>query len=198
MPASGRSPRRPSIQPAASPDRASRARAHNRPRLQTASAPSPDAASAGAAASGSRDASRLSWHTVRRILVRVVLVVLTVLVVLEVREVLEIRGLAAPATVQNVQYGMNTRVLDAPMADKMSELGARVVRLAYGWDVIEAPCKGCFNWETTDAWRDEAKRTHRTIYATLAYAPAWANGSHPYRYPPLNYQDWYDFVFATV
>ena len=32
----------------------------------------------------------------------------------------------------------------------------------------------------------------------LAYAPAWANGGHPYRYPPLNYQDWYDFVFATV
>ena len=33
---------------------------------------------------------------------------------------------------------------------------------------------------------------------SLAYAPAWANGGNPYRYPPLNYQDWYDFVFATV
>ena len=93
---------------------------------------------------------------------------------------------------------MNTRVLTAPMADKMTELGAGVVRLAFGWDVIEPGCKGCFDWTTTDAWRDEAKRTHRAIFASLAYAPAWANGGHPYRYPPLNYQDWYDFVFATV
>jgi hypothetical protein len=124
--------------------------------------------------------------------------VLVVLRVLAVLMVLEIRGLAAPAAAQDVHYGMNTRVLTAPMADKMVELGAGVVRLAYGWDVIEASCKGCFHWETTDAWRDQATRTHRTIYATLAYAPAWANGGHPYRYPPLNYQDWYDFVFATV
>ena len=105
---------------------------------------------------------------------------------------------AVSAAAQDVQYGMNTRVLTAPMADKMTELGAGVVRLAYGWDVIEPNCKGCYNWETTDAWRDEAKRTHRTIFASLAYAPAWANGGHPYRYPPLNYQDWYDFVYATV
>ncbi len=102
------------------------------------------------------------------------------------------------AEAQDDHFGMNTRVLTAPMADKMTELGAGVVRLAYGWDVIEPNCKGCFNWETTDAWRDEARRTHRTIFASLAYAPAWANGGHPYRYPPVNYQDWYDFVFATV
>jgi hypothetical protein len=107
-------------------------------------------------------------------------------------------GLAASASAQDVHYGMNTRVLTAPMADKMAELGAGVVRLAFGWDVIEPECKGCFDWTTTDAWRDEARRTHRTIFASLAYAPAWANGGHPYRYPPLNYQDWYDFVFATV
>jgi hypothetical protein len=111
--------------------------------------------------------------------------------------VLAARGLAAQ-DVQDVQYGMNTRVLTAPMADKMTELGAGVVRLAYGWDVIEPACKGCFDWTKTDAWRDEARRTHRTIFASLAYAPAWANGGHPYPYPPLNYQDWYDFVFATV
>jgi hypothetical protein len=107
-------------------------------------------------------------------------------------------SVALPAATQDVSYGMNTRVLTAPMADKMTELGAGVVRLAFGWDVIEPGCKGCFNWTTTDAWRDEAKRTHRTIFASLAYAPAWANGGHPYRYPPLNNQDWYDFVFATV
>jgi hypothetical protein len=107
-------------------------------------------------------------------------------------------GLASIAAAQNLHYGMNTRVLTAPMADKTAELGAGVVRLAFGWDVIEPGCKGCFDFTATDAWRDEAKRTHRTIFASLAYAPAWANGGHPYSYPPLNYQDWYDYVFAIV
>jgi hypothetical protein len=107
-------------------------------------------------------------------------------------------SVAGDALAQNVHFGMNTRVLDGPMADKMAELGAGVVRLAYGWDVIEPSCKGCYNWERTDAWRDEARRTRRTIFASLAYAPAWANGGNPYHYPPLNYKDWYDFVFATV
>lgn len=106
-------------------------------------------------------------------------------------------GVAA-ADAQPLQYGMNTRVLTPAMAAKMNELGARVVRLPFGWDLIEPSCKGCFDWRTTDAWRDEAKRAGLTIFASLTYAPRWANGNNPFTYPPLVYQDWYDFVYAAV
>src|SRR6186713_247283 len=105
---------------------------------------------------------------------------------------------AANAAAQTLQHGMNTRVLTPQIGDKMRELGATLVRLPYGWDVIEPACKGCFDWTTTDAWRDEAKRSRLTIFGSLAYAPRWANGGHPFNYPPLVLQDWYDFVFATV
>jgi hypothetical protein len=105
---------------------------------------------------------------------------------------------ARDARAQTVHYGMNTRVLTPQMADKVTELGAGVVRLAYGWDVIEPSCKGCFDWTTTDAWRDEARRTGRAIYGSLAYAPRWANGGQTYNYPPILYSDYYDFVFAVV
>jgi hypothetical protein len=108
------------------------------------------------------------------------------------------RGVAAQRRAPNLHYGMNTRVLTPQMADKVAELDAGVVRLAFGWDVIEPACKGCFNWERTDGWRDEARRTGRTIFASLAYVPAWANGGRHYEYPPLDFQDWYDFVFAVV
>jgi hypothetical protein len=94
--------------------------------------------------------------------------------------------------------GMNTLALTAQSADKMVELGAGVVRVPYGWDLIEPTTKGSFNWTTIDGWRDEARRTHRAIFGSLAYAPSWANGGNPYYYPPLNYQDWYDFVYAVV
>ena len=105
---------------------------------------------------------------------------------------------SSSAYAQNYHAGINTRVLTPQMADKAAELGAGVVRMPYGWDVIEPNCKGCYEWATTDAWRDQARRTGRAIFGSLAYAPAWANGGHPYHYPPLNYQDWYDFVYATV
>ena len=103
-----------------------------------------------------------------------------------------------PAPVSQLHYGMNTRVLTPQMADKMTELGAGIVRVPFGWDLIEPACKGCFDWKVTDTWRDEARRTGRALFASLAYAPAWSNGGHPYNYPPLLYQDWYDFVYATV
>jgi hypothetical protein len=80
----------------------------------------------------------------------------------------------------------------------MTELGAGIVRVVYGWDVIEPSCRGCFNWSTTDAWRDEAASTGRAIFGTLAYTPGWANGGAAFNTPPLSYQDWYDFVYATV
>jgi hypothetical protein len=105
---------------------------------------------------------------------------------------------ATPSGAQAIRYGMNTRELPPRMADKMVELGADIVRLAYGWDVIEPGCKGCFDWTTTDAWRDEARRTNRRIFGSLAYTPGWANGGHPFNYPPLVYHDYYDFVYAVV
>jgi hypothetical protein len=113
-----------------------------------------------------------------------------------------IMSLAGPAYGQNYQYGMNTQLnlnaLSGPIADKMTELGAGVLRMPFGWDVIEPACKGCFDWTATDAWRDQARRTRRTIFATLGFTPRWANGGRALNYPPSNYQDWYDFVFAAV
>src|SRR5262245_12008099 len=57
---------------------------------------------------------------------------------------------ARPAFAQTSAYGMNVQ-LDihaqaAPVADKLKELGAGVLRMPFGWDVIEPSCKGCFDW----------------------------------------------------
>jgi hypothetical protein len=99
---------------------------------------------------------------------------------------------------QNYHFGMNAHDVGAPVANKMAELGAGVVRVVFGWDVIEPSCKRCFNWSFTDLWRDEARRTRLAVFGTVAYTPGWANGGHPYNYPPLNPQDWYDFVYAVA
>jgi hypothetical protein len=99
---------------------------------------------------------------------------------------------------QNPHYGMTTGVLSPQMADKMVELQAGVVRVDFNWAQIEGACKGCFDWRETDAIRDEARRTGRLVFATLAYAPRWANGGRGRQYAPLDYRDWYEFVHAAV
>jgi hypothetical protein len=84
------------------------------------------------------------------------------------------------------------------MADKMTELGERRAARVR-WDVIRARLQGpAATGRRPMRGATKRSRTHRTIFASLSYAPAWANGGNPYHYPPLNYQDWYDFVFATV
>ena len=73
---------------------------------------------------------------------------------------------------QHHPYGIAALTLSPQAADKAVELGAGMVRLAYTWDVIEGARKGTFEWSVTDAWRDEARRTNRTIYGLLAYTVA--------------------------
>lgn len=109
---------------------------------------------------------------------------------------------AGPLAAQTYRIGMNTQLdkyeLSGPIADKMAELGGGILHMAFGWDVLEPTCKGCFDWRATDAWRDQARRTHRIIFASLGYTPRWANGGRHYSYPPLDDRDWYDFVFAVA
>jgi hypothetical protein len=102
------------------------------------------------------------------------------------------------AFAQNYHYGVNAHDLGGQVADRVTELGAGVVRVVFGWDVIEPACKGCFNWSFTDLWRDEARRTKLAVFGTLSYTPGWANGGRPNNYPPSNTRDWYDFVYAVA
>jgi len=93
------------------------------------------------------------------------------------------------ASAQHLTYGLNAQpelhVVGAPMLDKLTELGGGVLRLPFGWDTIEPACKGCFDWTATDAWRDQARRTHRSIFASLGYTPRWANGGRGFSYPRI-------------
>src|SRR5262245_12936561 len=105
------------------------------------------------------------------------------------RTCLVIAGIVATLSVvraQNLHYGMNAHNVEAPAADKMAELGAGVVRVVFGWDVLEPTCKGCYNWSSTDVWRAEARRAKVTIFGTLSYVPRWANGGKTYNYPPID------------
>jgi hypothetical protein len=71
-------------------------------------------------------------------------------------------------------------------------------RCDFSWRSVEGTSKGVFDWGVTDDAVAGADARGLNIYAGLGYSPTWASaGGHSYN-PPSNYQDWYDYVFATV
>jgi hypothetical protein len=60
------------------------------------------------------------------------------------------------------------------------------------------PARGVYDWTTADAVVSDARARGLHVYATLAYAPAWATGGQAPNTPPVDPHDWYAFVYTTV
>lgn len=92
---------------------------------------------------------------------------------------------------------------------RAAEAGIGWIRVDFNWDSIEKS-QGAYDWNWSDLERrvNIAKLLGLEIYATLTYTPDWANppeaakrppcSEAPRNFPPLDPQDWYKFVRATV
>jgi hypothetical protein len=95
------------------------------------------------------------------------------------------------------QIWINAHLAAGPQMDLIAELGVGGVRLDFNWYDIE-PEQGRYDFSVTEASVQAAKAYGLGIYATLSYAPRWANGGRERNYPARNVLDWLDFVFETV
>jgi hypothetical protein len=101
-------------------------------------------------------------------------------------------------------YPEETRTLDAARRDLAAtrEAGARVLRIAFGWDAIEAE-RGKFDWSFWDDFvRLAVDEYHITLIPYVCYTPRWAasdTGENFWRSPPREPRDFEDFmrVIAT-
>jgi len=85
-----------------------------------------------------------------------------------------------------------------PTFDTLIDLKVEAIRLGFSWNWIELPKKGQFDWAGCD---DLVSRSHdaRIQILALVYESArWANGNQPGNYPPLNDQDFSDFLKVLV
>jgi hypothetical protein len=94
-------------------------------------------------------------------------------------------------------YGINAHVPSTQALDLAAAAGIEWVRLDFNWFTLE-PARGSYNWGYMDAVVNAARARGLQIFATLAYTPAWANGTGNIADPPTNPADWSDFVYATV
>jgi hypothetical protein len=94
-------------------------------------------------------------------------------------------------------YGINAHLPSGAMLDRVAAAGIAWIRVDFNWVTME-PARGVYDWALTDTVVTEARARGLHIYATLAYSPAWANGGQAPNTPPLNSDDWYNFVHETV
>jgi polysaccharide biosynthesis protein PslG len=100
---------------------------------------------------------------------------------------------ASPA----LPYGINTHLPSSALLDRVAAAGIAWIRVDFNWDDLQ-PARDRYDWTLTDAVVHDARARGLNVYATLSYTPAWANGGQGRNAPPLNSDDWYNFVYETV
>ncbi len=94
-------------------------------------------------------------------------------------------------------FGINAHVPDDTTLDRMVAAGVDWVRYDFNWIQLE-PQQGQFNWGFMDRAVASARSRGLHIFATLAYAPGWANGNRNQSFPAVDPADWARFVTACV
>src|SRR5918996_2311157 len=78
---------------------------------------------------------------------------------------------ASPA----LPYGINAHLPSSALLDRVAAAGIAWIRVDFNWFMME-PARGVYDWTLTDAVIRDARARGLNVYATLAYAPTWANG----------------------
>ena len=94
-------------------------------------------------------------------------------------------------------YGINSHIPDSATLNMIQQAGIGWIRIDMNWFQME-PGQDQYNYGFMDNVVNGARARGLEIFATLAYSPAWANGTGNIADPPLDTNDWYDFVYDTV
>ncbi|MCC7104698.1 MAG: hypothetical protein IT307_06110 [Chloroflexi bacterium] len=108
---------------------------------------------------------------------------------------------AAAYSARSPEYGLSTFVYGRPDTtvrdlQKVTDLGFGWQKSLFRWRDLEGNCKGCFSWGEADRVVQASASQNLKIIGRLDFQPAWASPAH--NGPPVNYQDFADFVYAFV
>lgn len=103
----------------------------------------------------------------------------------------------AAITISPLPYGINVHTAQNETLAKVKAAGIAWIRVDINWPLIEST-KGQYNFGEVDRVADYAAANGLSIYATIAYTPAWANGNLGINYPAANINDWKGFVNLVI
>lgn len=80
----------------------------------------------------------------------------------------------------------------------MNEYGIRDMRVSIAWGDYETAKNYFPDWSLLDEKVRLAQEYGIELYPYICYSPSWATVDGTWRSPPLDLQDWYDFVYTVV
>jgi hypothetical protein len=100
-------------------------------------------------------------------------------------------------TISPQPYGINVHLAQNETLAKVKAAGIAWIRIDIDWSVIEAS-KGRFTFTEVDRVVNYASANGLSIYASIAFTPAWANNKKGRNFPANNVADWKSFVTRTI
>ena len=99
------------------------------------------------------------------------------------------------------EYGVSTFLYDQPHTTsrdlaKVQSLGFGWTKVLFRWTDIEHDYKGAFSWTESDRVVQATNAAGLKVIARLDFQPWWTRPGIIRNGPPLNYQDYADFVYA--
>jgi len=104
---------------------------------------------------------------------------------------------ALAQTVSGSPHGVNVHLASDAALAKVAEAGIPWIRIDVNWNAIE-PARGQWDFSQVDRVVATARARGLSIFATLAYTPAWANGGLGAAYPADDVSLWKNFVKVAV
>ncbi len=97
------------------------------------------------------------------------------------------------------RYGICGHLAGNGIRKKLEDGNIEWVRIDFNWPTVQPTGPSQFNWTTMDEVIDGFSARGISIFATIGYTPAWANGGHSDdAYPPVDVNQWKAFVEASV
>lgn len=93
--------------------------------------------------------------------------------------------------------GINAHLSGEKELSMLTGTNINWIRIDINWHMVESK-KGYYNWDAVDRTVHAAKKLGLNIFATIAYAPKWANGGNDPRFPATDLSAWLNFVSVTV
>jgi hypothetical protein len=105
---------------------------------------------------------------------------------------------------QDYRYGMITQTLDDTQADTVERAGIGWVLLNFNWNEVDRRCgsradlPGCRDYDMLDRMVETTAGRGLEVLADLSYTAAGANGTGLPQSPPLDLNDYSDYISDIV
>ncbi len=109
----------------------------------------------------------------------------------------------APANIVNTGfgYGVQAHMMDQnheAIINAVKGMGFNWIKVQIEWKMHESAGRGQYSWQAIDSIVNNCSANGINLMLSVVKAPAWARNTHEEEGPPINYEDYWNFMGAMA